>query len=69
VLRSRSPGFVAKVAASNQSGALSGLNKAYKAYREQQIARAEKAVPYSKYLEQHYTIGIVRSIASVGRMI
>jgi hypothetical protein len=34
-----------------------------------QIAKAERAQPYGRYLEQHYTISIVRSVASIGRMI
>jgi hypothetical protein len=58
-----------KVEATNQAGGLRELNKSYKAYRQRQIARAERAAPYSKFIEDHYTLGIVRSVASVGRMI
>jgi hypothetical protein len=61
--------IVDRVQATNQAGGLRELNRSYKAYRQQQIARAERAQGYSKYLEEHYTIGIVRSVASVGRMI
>jgi hypothetical protein len=61
--------ILARVDATNQAGGLRQLNKAYKAYRQGQIDKAERAVPYSKFLEEKYTIGIVRSVASVGRMI
>jgi hypothetical protein len=61
--------IVAKVEATNASGGLRELNRSYKAYRQQQIAKAERAVPYSKFLEERYTLGIIRSVASVGRMI
>ena len=58
-----------RVRATNQAGGLSALNKAYKQYRAHQIDNAQRAIGYNAYIEQHYTIGIVRSVASVGRMI
>ena len=61
--------IVARVAASNQAGGLKQINRQYKAYRQQQIARAERAQGYQRYLEEKYTVGIVRSVARVGRMI
>ena len=61
--------ILAKVEATNASGGLRELNRSYKAYRQRQIARAERAVPYSKFIEERYTVSIVRSVASVGRMI
>ncbi len=61
--------IIAKVAATGQAGGLSALNKAYRAYRLAQIAKAEKAVPHSKFIEDRYTVSIVRSVAAVGRMI
>jgi hypothetical protein len=45
------------------------INKQYRAYRLAMVAKAERARPYSRYLEEHYTISIVRSVASVGRMV
>jgi hypothetical protein len=53
----------------NQAGGLKQINKQYKAYRQAQIARAEKAVPYSKFLELRYTVSIVRNVAATGRAI
>jgi hypothetical protein len=53
----------------NQNGGLKQINRPYKAYRQAQIARAERAVPYSKFLEQRYTVSIVRNVAMTGRMI
>ena len=61
--------IIARVDATNQAGGLRELNRQYKAYRQGQIAKAERAVQYRTFLEQRYTVGIVRSVASVGRMI
>ncbi len=61
--------IVARVEATNQAGGLKQINRQYKAYRQQQIARAERAVPYSKFLEQRYTVSIVRGVAMSGRII
>ena len=61
--------ILARVAATNQAGGLSALNKAYKAYRMGQINRAERAIGYHAFIEAKYTLGIVRSVAAVGRMI
>jgi hypothetical protein len=33
------------------------------------IARAEKAQPYRAFIEQRYTVGIVRRVAANGRAI
>lgn len=60
--------IVEKVAASNQSGGLREINKQYRAYRLAQVAKAEKATSYAAFIEQHYTISIVRSVAAVGKM-
>jgi hypothetical protein len=59
----------ARVAAMNQAGGLSAFNKAYKRYREQQLARAEKAQPYRLFLEQRFTATIVRDVAMSWRAI
>jgi hypothetical protein len=60
--------ITARVKASNQSGGLKQINRQYKLYRQQQIAKAEKALPYSKFLER-YTATIVRDVAATGRPI
>jgi hypothetical protein len=57
--------IVARVEATSQAGGLRQLNRSYKAYRAQQIAKAERAQPYSKFLEERYTAKIVRSVAAV----
>jgi hypothetical protein len=55
--------IVAKVAASNQAGGLREINKQYKRYRMAQLAKAEKAVPYTKFIER-FTASIVRDVAA-----
>jgi hypothetical protein len=40
------------------------INQRYKAYRLQQLALGEMAIPYRKFVEEKYTMGIVRSIAA-----
>lgn len=61
--------IVAKVAASNQSGGLKQWNTAYKQYRRAQIAKAEKAIPYSAYLQRVIVATMVRNVAMTGRMV
>jgi hypothetical protein len=56
----------ARVDAGRQNGDLKQVNRQYKHYRQQQIARAEKAMPYAKFLEQ-FTASIVRDVAMSGR--
>jgi hypothetical protein len=41
--------IVARVKASNQAGGLKQVNRSYKAYRQAQIAKAEKATSYAKF--------------------
>jgi hypothetical protein len=53
---------------SNQAGGLKQVNRQYKAYRQAQIAKAEKALPYAKFLER-FTANIVRDVAATGRAI
>jgi hypothetical protein len=60
--------IVARVEASNQAGGLKQVNAQYKRYRQAQIARAEKALPYSKFIEP-FIATIVRGVAMSGRMI
>jgi hypothetical protein len=61
-------GIVERVNASNQAGGLKTINAQYKRYRQGQIAKAEKAVPYAKFLER-FTVSMVRNVAMTGRMI
>jgi hypothetical protein len=49
-----------------QNGGLKQVNAEYKRYRAQQIAKAEKATPYAKFLER-FTASIVRDMAMSGR--
>jgi len=60
--------ITARVKASNQSGGLKQWNQAYKKYRQAQIAKAEKATSYAKFLER-FTASIVRDVAMTGRMV
>jgi hypothetical protein len=58
----------ARVDAGRQNGDLKQVNRQYKLYRQQQIAKAEKAMPYAKFLER-FTASIVRDVAMNGRTI
>ena len=53
-----------KVDSLNSSGALKELNTRYKIYRQQQIAKAEKAEPYASFLHR-FTASMVREVAGV----
>ena len=61
--------IVARVEATNQAGGLSAYNKAYKRYRQGQIDKAERAMGYNQFIEEKYTIPIVRNIASTARAV
>jgi hypothetical protein len=56
----------ARVDSMRQNGGLKQVNAEYKRYRAQQIAKAEKATPYAKFLER-FTALIVRDVAMAGR--
>jgi hypothetical protein len=58
-----------RVKTAGLSGKLKRWNAAYKQYRLAQVAKAEKAIPYSSFLEQFVVIPTVRQIAATGRMI
>jgi hypothetical protein len=58
----------ARVASMNQSGGLSALNKAYRQYRLGQVARAERAIPYSAFVERRIAT-ILRDVAMSGRAV
>jgi hypothetical protein len=60
--------IVAKVEAMRQNGALAKVNAQYKAYRQAQIAKAEKATSYGVFFER-FVMSIVRDVAMSGRMI
>jgi hypothetical protein len=51
-----------RVDVGRQNGDLKQVNKQYKMYRQKQIAKAEKAMPYAKFLER-FTASIVRDMA------
>jgi hypothetical protein len=57
-----------RIRVANQSGGMKEINKQYKRYRQEQIAKGEGAVPYSKYVEPFIT-RMVRNVAATGRMI
>jgi hypothetical protein len=61
--------IVERVKASNQSGGLKEWNAAYKQYRQAQIAKCEKAIPYSAYLQRVVIARMVRDVATTGRMV
>jgi hypothetical protein len=69
-LREAAEGAVAEIQARvdsmRQNGGLKQVNAEYKRYRAQQIAKAEKATPYAKFLER-FTASIVRDMAMSGR--
>jgi hypothetical protein len=44
-------------------------NAAYKKYRLAKVAKAERVMPYSHYIEQFVTTPTVRNVAMSGRMI
>jgi hypothetical protein len=57
-----------RVRASNQSGGMILINGQYKAYRTAQLAKAEAALPYSKFIEP-FVITMLRQVAMTGRMV
>lgn len=60
--------IIDRVEAMRQNGGLAKVNAQYKAYRQVQIARAERATSYSEFL-QRWTASIVRDTAASGRTI
>jgi hypothetical protein len=57
-----------RVRIANQSGGMKLINKKYRQYRLAQVAKAEEALPYSKFIEP-YLMQILRQIAAAGRMV
>jgi hypothetical protein len=53
----------ARVAAMRQNGGLQDVNRQYRAYRMAQVAKAEKAIPYSAFLRR-FTASLVRDVAA-----
>jgi hypothetical protein len=47
----------------NQAGGLKQVNAQYKRYRQAQVAKAEKAIPYTAFLERFVITPTVRNIA------
>jgi hypothetical protein len=60
--------ITARLRCANQAGGLKQVNAQYKAYRQAQIAKAEKAVPYSKFIEP-FIMSTVKQVAATGRMV
>jgi hypothetical protein len=60
--------IVTRVKDARMDGELREINKRYRQYRLAQVARAERAMPYSAYI-QHFTASLVRDAAATGRMI
>ena len=60
--------ITARVDIGRQNGDLKQVNRQYKMYRQQQIAKAEKAMPYAKFLER-FTASLVRDVAMSGRAV
>lgn len=54
--------IVDKIEAARQAGGLREINASYKRYRQQQVANAERAIPYSAYLRR-YTTRMVEEVA------
>jgi hypothetical protein len=61
--------MTARVEASNQSGGLKHWNTRYRQYRLEQVSRAERAIPFSAFLEQFVITPTVRNVAATGRMV
>jgi 2-phosphoglycerate kinase len=59
---------VAKIDAMRRNGDFKQLNAKYKVYRQLQMERGERALPYSTFLERRVA-NLLRQIAATGRMI
>jgi hypothetical protein len=57
-----------RVRASNQAGGMKLINRQFKAYRQAQLAKAEPAVGYQKYIEP-FVMTMLRQVAMTGRMV
>lgn len=57
---------VDKVEAARQAGGLKEINASYKRYRQQQVTKAERAVPYSAYLRRYTTL-MIEEVAKLAR--
>lgn len=53
-----------KVEAMRQNGGMKQINRQYKVYRQGQVAKGEKAMPYGKFIER-FTAGLVRDVAVI----
>ncbi len=58
--------IVDKVEAARQAGGLKKVNADYKAYRQQQVAKAERAIPYSACLRRYATRMVEEVAKQVG---
>ena len=55
---------LAKSRAMRQNGGMKQINRQYKVYRQGQVAKGEKAMPYGKFIER-FTAGPVRDVAVI----
>jgi hypothetical protein len=60
--------IIGRIRTSNEAGGLKQINQQYKRYRQAQIAKAERALPYAKYIAPFVT-QMVRNVAMTGRMV
>jgi hypothetical protein len=60
--------IIARVEAMRQSGGLAKVNAAYKVYRQGQVARGEKAIPYSAHLAS-FTVSLVVLAAKNAKLV
>jgi hypothetical protein len=61
--------IVERVKTAGLSGKLKRWNAAYRQYRLEAVARAEKAIPYANYIEQAVTMPTVKQLAASGRTV
>jgi hypothetical protein len=61
--------IVERVKTAGLSGKLKRWNAAYRQYRLEAVAKAEKAIPYAAFLEQVVTMPTVKQLAMTGRTV
>jgi hypothetical protein len=61
--------IVERVKSAGLSGKLKRWNAAYRQYRLEAVAKAEKAIPYAAFIEQVVTAPTIKEIAMSGRTV
>ena len=56
-----------RVRIANQSGGMKLINRKYRAYRQQQLAKGEKATSYAAFIEP-FVATMVKQVAMTGRI-